>query len=317
MADSYDTIVIGSGPGGYVAAIRSAQLGMKTAVVEKDKVGGRCLNYACIPAKAVLRTADVLQEVRDADEFGLKVADPEVDYPAVMARREKVIATLVGGVSGLFKKNGIDVLEGEGRLAGGGQVAVDGTTVQSQEHRAGHRVGAEADPGRELRRPRDRHRGGVGAARAAEVARRRGRGRVGRRDRLGLRAARHGGPPVRGARARAADRGPRHLQDRRAPAQEAGDEDPHEDVRGERRVGRQERDVLLRRRAGRGRVAGDRRGARARRRGARAEGRRRRGRRRRADQGRRRASAPAPTASGRSATSCRARRWRTRPPTRA
>ena len=77
MADSqYDCVVIGSGPGGYVAAIRAAQLGMKTAVVEKDVVGGRCLNYACIPAKAVLRVADVLAEVRDADEFGIKVGDP-------------------------------------------------------------------------------------------------------------------------------------------------------------------------------------------------------------------------------------------------
>jgi dihydrolipoamide dehydrogenase len=132
MADSYDTIVIGSGPGGYVAAIRAAQLGMKTAVVEKDKVGGRCLNYACIPAKAVLRTADVLQEVRDADDFGLKVAAPEIDYPAIMARREKVIKTLVGGVSGLFKKNGIDLVEGEARLDGAGQVSVDATTLRAR-----------------------------------------------------------------------------------------------------------------------------------------------------------------------------------------
>ena len=98
MADlSFDTIVIGSGPGGYVAAIRSAQLGMKTAVVEKDAVGGRCLNYACIPAKAVLRVADVAQEIREAADFGITVGDPEIDYPAVMARREKVIGTLVGG----------------------------------------------------------------------------------------------------------------------------------------------------------------------------------------------------------------------------
>src|SRR4051812_49993169 len=127
MADtSFDTIVIGSGPGGYVAAIRAAQLGMKTAVVEKDKVGGRCLNYACIPAKPVLRTADVLQEVRDADDFGVKTSEPSVDSPAVMARREKVIKTLTGGVSGLFKKNGIDLVEGEARLAGGGAVAVNG-----------------------------------------------------------------------------------------------------------------------------------------------------------------------------------------------
>ena len=77
MADTYDCIVIGSGPGGYVAAIRAAQLGMKTAVVEKDTIGGRCLNYACIPAKAVLRVADVLQEIRDADDFGITVAEPD------------------------------------------------------------------------------------------------------------------------------------------------------------------------------------------------------------------------------------------------
>ena len=93
---------------------------MKTAVVEKDQVGGRCLNYACIPAKAVLRVADVLTEVREAGDFGIKVGEPEIDYPAVMARREKVISTLTGGVSGLFKKNGIEVIEGEGALAGPG-----------------------------------------------------------------------------------------------------------------------------------------------------------------------------------------------------
>jgi dihydrolipoamide dehydrogenase len=124
MPDSYDCIVIGSGPGGYVAAIRAAQLGMKTAVVEKDRVGGRCLNYACIPAKAVLRTADVLQEVRDADDFGLKVAEPEVDYAAVMDRRAKVIKTLTGGVAGLFKKNKVELLEGSGGLTGDGKVRV-------------------------------------------------------------------------------------------------------------------------------------------------------------------------------------------------
>ena len=126
---AYDCVIIGSGPGGYVAAIRAAQLGMKTAVVEKDRVGGRCLNYACIPAKAVLRVADVLTEVREAGDYGITVGEPTIDYAAVSARREKVISTLTGGVAGLFRKNKIDVIEGEGALAGNGRVAVGGTDV--------------------------------------------------------------------------------------------------------------------------------------------------------------------------------------------
>jgi dihydrolipoamide dehydrogenase len=133
MAESsFDCIVIGSGPGGYVAAIRAAQLGMKTVVIERDRVGGRCLNYACIPAKAVLRVADVLQEVRDAGDFGIEVAEPKVDFAAVGQRRQRVIATLTGGVSGLFKKNGIEVIEGEGALAGPGQVTVGGQTITAK-----------------------------------------------------------------------------------------------------------------------------------------------------------------------------------------
>jgi dihydrolipoamide dehydrogenase len=118
VADSsYDCIVIGAGPGGYVAAIRAAQLGMKTVVVEKDKLGGRCLNYACIPAKAVLRSADLLSEIREAGEYGLAVAGVEVDYPAVQARREKVVGTLTGGVGTLLEKNGVEVIAGEASLA--------------------------------------------------------------------------------------------------------------------------------------------------------------------------------------------------------
>src|SRR5665648_471899 len=113
---SYDCIVIGSGPGGYVAAIRAAQLGKKTAVVERDKLGGRCLNYACIPAKAVLRSADLLAEIREAGDYGLKVAGVEVDFAGVMARREKVVTTLTSGVGVLFKKNKIDVIDGDGAL---------------------------------------------------------------------------------------------------------------------------------------------------------------------------------------------------------
>src|SRR5271165_269634 len=121
---SYDCIVIGSGPGGYVAAIRAAQLGRRTAVVERDKIGGRCLNYACIPAKAVLRSADLLLEIREAGEFGLRVGEVAVDYAAIQGRREKVVGTLTSGVSGLFKKNGIDVIEGGGSLTADGDVHV-------------------------------------------------------------------------------------------------------------------------------------------------------------------------------------------------
>jgi dihydrolipoamide dehydrogenase len=123
-ARAFDCVVIGSGPGGYVAAIRAAQLGMATAVVEKDAVGGRCLNYACIPAKAVLRVADVLSEVRDAGEFGIRVGEPEVDFDAVIERRAKVVSTLTGGVSGLFKKNKIELISGEATLTADGTVRV-------------------------------------------------------------------------------------------------------------------------------------------------------------------------------------------------
>ena len=127
---AYDCIVIGSGPGGYVAAIRSAQLGMSTAVVEKGDIGGRCLNVACIPAKAVLRVADILTEVQEAADFGIHVAAPTVDFGEVSQRRQKVVDTLTGGVSGLMKKNGIDVIDGFAKLTAGGDVEVDGELLK-------------------------------------------------------------------------------------------------------------------------------------------------------------------------------------------
>jgi len=122
---AYDCIVIGSGPGGYVAAIRAAQLGMRTAVVEKDDVvGGRCLNYACIPAKAVLRTADILSEIDEAAEFGIQVDGRSIDFARVSDRRKRVIKTLTGGVSGLFRAKRIDLIEGFGAVTGNGTVRV-------------------------------------------------------------------------------------------------------------------------------------------------------------------------------------------------
>src|SRR5215218_8767192 len=125
MADSFDQIVIGGGPGGYVAAIRAAQLGQKTAVVERDKAGGRCLNYACIPAKTVLHTAEVFAEVsQDGADLGIKSNGASIDWKAVQSRREKVSKTLEDGVQMLWKKNKVDFLRGEGSLAGAGKVKV-------------------------------------------------------------------------------------------------------------------------------------------------------------------------------------------------
>jgi dihydrolipoyl dehydrogenase len=132
----YDCIVIGSGPGGYVAAIRAAQLGLKTAVVEKGNTGGRCLNEACIPAKAILRVAEVFTEVEHAGEFGIKVDGASVDYAGATEHRDKVIKTLTGGVAGLFKKNKIDLIEGFGSLTDDGNVKIggqfDGTEIQTE-----------------------------------------------------------------------------------------------------------------------------------------------------------------------------------------
>ena len=134
---AYDCIVIGSGPGGYVAAIRAAQLGMSTAVIEKDAVGGRCLNYACIPAKAVLRVADILHDIDEADEFGISVPERSVDFSKVSARRQKVVKTLTGGVAGLFKKNKIDYIEGQASVTDDGNVKVggnfDGTEIEARK----------------------------------------------------------------------------------------------------------------------------------------------------------------------------------------
>lgn len=130
---SFDLIVIGGGPGGYVCAIRAAQLGLSTAVVERDKAGGRCLNYACIPAKTILHTAEVYDEVAtNGSELGIKSSGLSIDWPAVQARREQVSETLGGGVEMLWKKNKVKVLSGEGRLEGGGKVAVGEETHEAK-----------------------------------------------------------------------------------------------------------------------------------------------------------------------------------------
>jgi dihydrolipoamide dehydrogenase len=128
MADSYDVIVIGGGPGGYVAAIRAAQLGSKTAVVEKDKAGGRCLNYACIPAKTMLHTAEVYEHAVNGAELGVKVTKATLDWKALGERRANVSQGLSDGVKFLWDKNKVTTIEGEGSLTADGDVVVGGET---------------------------------------------------------------------------------------------------------------------------------------------------------------------------------------------
>lgn len=133
MTDTiYDVVVVGAGPGGYVAAIRAAQLGLKTAIVERQYMGGVCLNVGCIPTKALLHTADLLEELREAKRFGVNVKEFALDWEAALRQKDTVVKTMTGGVTFLMKKNKIDTLNGTARLAGRGQVVVtdgEGKTV--------------------------------------------------------------------------------------------------------------------------------------------------------------------------------------------
>ncbi|MEO7031631.1 MAG: dihydrolipoyl dehydrogenase [Herbaspirillum sp.] len=137
----FDLIVVGGGPGGYVAAIRAAQLGMKTALIEKAQLGGVCLNWGCIPTKVLLRSADILRLVRDAGRFGIKVAQPEVDLQAMIARSRGVAAQLQGGVGFLMRKHKITVVNGHAKLLGHGRIeaidvdtSVHGKTILTANH---------------------------------------------------------------------------------------------------------------------------------------------------------------------------------------
>jgi dihydrolipoamide dehydrogenase len=132
MADtSFEVVVVGAGPGGYVTAIRAAQLGLKTAIVEEKHLGGICLNWGCIPTKALLRTAEIFENIKHASEFGLIVKDFSFDTKKVVERSRKVAKQLNGGVGHLLKKNKVPVFDGRGRLAGPGKVSVskDGKPV--------------------------------------------------------------------------------------------------------------------------------------------------------------------------------------------
>ncbi len=122
--DGYDIIVLGSGPGGYVTAIRASQLGLKTAIVEKESLGGVCLNWGCIPTKALLKSAQVFNYLQHAEDYGLKAASVDKDFDAVVKRSRGVAEGMSKGVQFLMKKNKIDVIEGFGKIAPGKKVTV-------------------------------------------------------------------------------------------------------------------------------------------------------------------------------------------------
>jgi dihydrolipoamide dehydrogenase len=151
MPDRYDVVIIGAGPGGYVAAIRAAQLGLRTACVEgRDSLGGTCLNIGCIPSKALLQSSEKFAEALHAlAEHGVKIGDVGLDLGAMMARKDRVVTTLTRGVEFLFRKNKIDWLKGFGRIAEPGKVTVAGADGAEHEVEAGSIViatGSESAP---------------------------------------------------------------------------------------------------------------------------------------------------------------------------
>ena len=147
---NFDLVVIGSGPGGYVAAIRAAQLGMKTAVIERESLGGICLNWGCIPTKALLRSAEVYHLMQNAEAFGLKADNIAYDAKKVVERSRKVAGRLSGGVAHLLKKNKVTVIEGQARLAGKGKVKVEKDGKPAADLAARHIILATGARAREL-----------------------------------------------------------------------------------------------------------------------------------------------------------------------
>lgn len=146
---TFDVIVIGSGPGGYVAAIRAAQLGLKAAVVEKDELGGICLNWGCIPTKALLKSAQVFEYINHAADYGISIAKPKADLTAMVKRSRDVAASMSKGIQFLLKKNNIEVINGFGKIAKGGKVIVD-LQGKKTEYTAKHIILATGARSREL-----------------------------------------------------------------------------------------------------------------------------------------------------------------------
>jgi dihydrolipoamide dehydrogenase len=146
---AYDVVVLGSGPGGYVAAIRASQLGFKTAIIEKESLGGICLNWGCIPTKALLKSAQVYEDIKHAREFGIE-ASGTPDFPAVIKRSRGVADKMSRGVQFLMKKNKIDVVMGTGKLKSKGQIEVTGADGKTQLVEGRHLLVATGARSREL-----------------------------------------------------------------------------------------------------------------------------------------------------------------------
>lgn len=147
---NYDIIVIGAGPGGYVAAIRASQLGFKTAVVEREALGGICLNWGCIPTKALLKSAQVFEYLKHADEYGIKVQGGEADFGAIIKRSRGVAEGMSKGIQFLMKKNKVDVIMGTAKIKKGGKVEVKAADGSVKEYTAKHTILATGARSREL-----------------------------------------------------------------------------------------------------------------------------------------------------------------------
>ena len=147
---NYDVIVLGSGPGGYVTAIRASQLGLKTAVVEKESLGGVCLNWGCIPTKALLKSANVYEYINHADDYGIKVSSHKADFNAVVKRSRDIAEKMSGGVKFLMKKNKIDVIMGTGKIHPGKQIEVTNKDGEKTNYSASHIVIATGARSRQL-----------------------------------------------------------------------------------------------------------------------------------------------------------------------
>ncbi|MFM2267843.1 MAG: hypothetical protein RL757_1284, partial [Bacteroidota bacterium] len=147
---NFDVIVLGAGPGGYVAAIRAAQLGLKVAIIERENLGGICLNWGCIPTKALLKSAQVFEYISHAKDYGIKVTEATADFDGMIARSRSVANGMSKGIEFLMRKNKIQVIFGEGKLAAGKQIVVTDKAGKTENYSANHIIIATGGRARAL-----------------------------------------------------------------------------------------------------------------------------------------------------------------------